>query len=440
MANVSIAAEIEAPRFHLLARLAPLTQPIAAFVRLTGCIILAISSSGSACAALQPRLGGLAVYDTDLNITWLANANLAATNTFGTAGVDANGTMSWNTVQNWITSMNAARYLGFSSWRLPTTLETDPSCSGSAYGCTGSELGHLFYTELGGQSLTKISLAHNSNYALFSNIQETVYCGRYWSSTTYSLDPNVGSSQAWVMTFCNGGQAHVSKLEGHYVLPVLTGDVAASIVLPQFAFGGGWYSALYFTNTGSTAVSFPVNFMSDAGTPLNVPSVGGPSAVVNLDARGTAIIEAPNIGGLSQGYVSLSLPDGVEGYGVFRQSGPGVPDQEAVVPLSSALSASATLIWDDTNFTTAVAIVNPSAVAATVTITVRNANGLVIGTPSVPLAAKSKVAKVLRDLLDPLAMIGNRGSADFTVTSGSVAVLGLRFGGAAFTSIPTAQE
>jgi len=30
-----------------------------------------------AITALQPRLGGVAVYDTDLNITWLATANLS---------------------------------------------------------------------------------------------------------------------------------------------------------------------------------------------------------------------------------------------------------------------------------------------------------------------------------------------------------------------------
>src|ERR1022692_2364946 len=49
----------------------------------------------------------------------------------------------------------------------------------------------------------------------------------------------------------------------------------APSVLPQFAFGGGWYSALYFTNLTGSPVSFPVNFVSDAGAPLNVPVLGG---------------------------------------------------------------------------------------------------------------------------------------------------------------------
>src|SRR5439155_8189246 len=79
-------------------------------------------------------------------------------------------------------------------------------------------------------------------------------------------------------------------------------------ILPQFVFGGGWYSALYFTNTGSSSVSFPVSFVGNDGNPLAVPSVGGSSVSLSLTPRGTTVIEAPNAGPLNQGYVSLSLP------------------------------------------------------------------------------------------------------------------------------------
>ena len=72
-------------------------------------------------------------------------------------------------------------------------------------------------------------------------------------------------------------------------------------LLPQVAFGGGWSTALYFTNPTSAAVSFTVSFTADDGTPLTVPSVAGSSITVGIPARGTAIIEAPNIGSLSEG-------------------------------------------------------------------------------------------------------------------------------------------
>src|ERR1039457_6717611 len=208
---------------------------------------------------------------------------------------------------------------------------------------------------------------------------------------------------------------------------------AESSVLPQFAFGGGWYSALYFTNLTGAAVSFPVSFVGDAGTPLTVPSLGGSTTQVKLAAYGTAIIEAPNVGGLVQGYAAFTLPNGVFGYGVFRGQG----DQEAVVPLSDAGASSNTLTWDETNLVTAVAIVNPSSTAATVGVTLWDENGNTIGTSSVALPPNGKTAAALRSLPGLGGMVGKRGSARFSVSSGSVAVLGLRFDGLAFTSIPT---
>jgi len=214
-------------------------------------------------------------------------------------------------------------------------------------------------------------------------------------------------------------------------------------ILPQFALGGGWYSALYFTNTNSFSVSFPVAFFADAGTPLSVPSVSGSSTTVTLAPHATIIIEAPDSGTLSEGYVSTLLPIGVEAYGVFRQSVSGIADQEAVVPLSLAGTSTATLIWDDTNYKTAVAIVNPSNNPETVTITVSNVSGTIIGSSSVGLPANGKTEAALRTLPGLAGMAGNRGSAIFSVPPGgsqSVAVLGLRFNGAAFTSIPVTAQ
>jgi hypothetical protein len=211
----------------------------------------------------------------------------------------------------------------------------------------------------------------------------------------------------------------------------------AQQAMAQWAFGGGWYSALYFTNVGSTAASFTVTFTADDGTPLTVPSVAGSSTVVNLAPLGTAIIEAPNEGALVQGYVTFALPGGVVGYGVFRSSQAHLPDQEAVVPFADISSTATTLIWDDTNLVTAVAILNPSGVAATVQITVLDGAGGFVGTSQVSLAAHHKTAAVMRNLTGLSAMPGKRGSARFSVLTGNVVVLGLRANGSALTSIPT---
>jgi len=250
------------------------------------------------------------------------------------------------------------------------------------------------------------------------------------SNVVSTLDPTSGA-----VTMI----ANITSGVGITGLAPVTPPVSAQI-LSQFAFGGGWYSALYFTNSSPASVSFRVNFIADNGMPLNVPSLGSSSTTVNLAPHATASLEAPNTGTLNQGYVTASLPAGVTGYGVFRQSVAGVPDQEAVVPLASSTSTSSTLTWDDTSYTTAVAVANPSVLPVTVSIPAFNGAGAVIGTSSIPLAAGAKTQAALRSMPGLSGVAGNRGSAQFTVSSGSVAVLGLRFSATAFTSIPAAQQ
>jgi hypothetical protein len=43
------------------------------------------------------RAGNGLIYDTALKITWLRDANLAASNTFGVSGISPTGLMSWTT-------------------------------------------------------------------------------------------------------------------------------------------------------------------------------------------------------------------------------------------------------------------------------------------------------------------------------------------------------
>ena len=204
----------------------------------------------TATAELQGRLpatpGGTdwqAVYDTDLDITWLANANLPASNTFGLeTGVDL-GTypgdtsgyqafidpvkqdMNWPAARLWIDRMNAANYLGFNDWRLPTTAVPDASCSYNpadslGLSCTGSELGHLFYVEFGATPNESVYTGDPVELAKFSNILTLVY----WSGTEHFPSPNK-SIYAYILDFHNGNQAALNKDREVFVWPVRDGDV-----------------------------------------------------------------------------------------------------------------------------------------------------------------------------------------------------------------------
>jgi hypothetical protein len=206
-------------------------------------------------------------------------------------------------------------------------------------------------------------------------------------------------------------------------------------ILPQFVFGGGWDTTLYFTASTDAAATFAVNFNSDTGSPLNVPAFGGTFAQVSILAGGVAVLEAPNSGPLSQGYALVDLPAGVTGYAVFRQTVPGRPDQEASITFAPA-DRSATVIWDETLFTTAVAIVNLSSNPNPVTLTARGTDGRVIGTSQIIIWPDGKLVATLLSFPGLSGVVGQRGVVDFASTSGPIAVTAIRASGSAFTGIP----
>ena len=198
-------------------------------------------------AALVSRLGGQAVYDTDRDITWLADANLAASNTFGVAGIGGlgfiDGAMNWDTANSWITAMNAdggEGYLGFNDWRLPTTLVPDTGCtdlSGSprlnseGWGCTGSEMGHLFYDEFKAtQGFPVLAFSDPVELAKFTNLQSF----NYWSGT------EIDSLTAWRFGFTDGAQLVSGKGSSLLAWAVRPGDVSAvPVPAAVWLFGSG---------------------------------------------------------------------------------------------------------------------------------------------------------------------------------------------------------
>ena len=82
------------------------------------------------------------------------------------------------------------------------------------------------------------------------------------------------SPSTWVMHMDDAASYTVDDNDRDLLIQLrLATPAVMQTVLPQFAFGGGWYSALYFSNTGTSPASFTVNFINDSGLPLIVPSV-----------------------------------------------------------------------------------------------------------------------------------------------------------------------
>jgi PEP-CTERM motif len=201
------------------------------------CAVLA-AAPVDAQAALSSRLGGLAVYDSDRNLTWLANANAIAGTAFDDGFSTSDGLVSWTNALAWADALVVG---GYSDWRLPTTLQPDPACTGQTGGgtvslggnCSGSEMGSLYYLQFGGPSLPfnapldGILATGDPELALFNNIRsQGGQGGIYWSST----DSN--AANAWVFNFNNGQQTILNKALGHFAWAVRDGDVAG-VVAPN---------------------------------------------------------------------------------------------------------------------------------------------------------------------------------------------------------------
>lgn len=195
--------------------------------RLLGAVcicIMVFTSTNAAALPLESRLGGLAFYDPNLNITWAANANI-------------NGRMDWFTANTWVSGLSTT-LSGITGWRLPIAdLNADGTvvnCSGGGVtGCADNEMGFLYWEE----GITSAAASP------FSNVQSgnITGAGFYWSSTrgTGNL-----SQTAHGVDFEFGFPGNAGVLSSNYAWPVRDGDVLGMTqldpILPDSGAGGEW--------------------------------------------------------------------------------------------------------------------------------------------------------------------------------------------------------
>ncbi len=165
--------------------------------------------------SLVPSADGMTVYDTSTKMTWLADANLAATDHFHVQGINPDGSMTWSTAMNWVAAMNKAHYLGHSDWILPRTPATDPHATlhnqtthddfgFDFYSC---DMGELFYKEFGAEDGQTITAIHNAATRLFNHFQPY----QYWSGTMRALPAD--------FSFGNGFLGTDVDIDFEYAIP-----------------------------------------------------------------------------------------------------------------------------------------------------------------------------------------------------------------------------
>ncbi len=203
-------------------------------------------------SALLTRLGGLAYYDTELDVTWLANANLVLNNPLNTnlyTYTQPDGRTKQWFASYMIDELNEGMYLGIDNWRLPTTgpingvsydfsssstpgvsdWGDDLSAPGTPYaGSTINEMAYLFYNSLGDTSDGGIG---RFDAGPFNNLETYAY---YLTGTTVMQK---GALQDLVFTFDGGAQFFMpnnASYQQGFVWAVRDGDITV-VPLPSSA-------------------------------------------------------------------------------------------------------------------------------------------------------------------------------------------------------------
>ena len=167
------------------------------------------------------------IWDNNNNgnsVIWLdytnAPTNWSAQNTWA-AGLDSNLTYNINSAYTvtW----------GSTAWRLPSA-GANPE---TGYNQTTSEMGDLFYNDLGLTAYPPYTIAAQLNATNFDNLYAKWYW--YWSDTEYADSPN----RAWIFRMDNGDQINRYKNITEYGLAVRSGQVAVPVPGAIWLLGSG---------------------------------------------------------------------------------------------------------------------------------------------------------------------------------------------------------
>jgi len=169
-------------------------------------------------------------YDGALGLPYSGQYVLSAAD-FGSGGL-----VDWWGANAFVNYLNATDYAGSNQWSLPSA----GNIPQAGYNATNSQLGELFYNELGGVAGTSLAAVNNANYSLFSNVQNG-----YWSGTENASNP----TNSWYFFTNYGSQGISNKTVEFYAWAVSNDNVSnynvAAVPLP----GAVWLF-------GSVLVSF----------------------------------------------------------------------------------------------------------------------------------------------------------------------------------------
>ena len=190
-------------------------------------LMLAIGSAQAALIGRLPAtLGGndyQAYYDDQFDITWIADASYALSESYGWSINQPTGTMTAANAASWV---NDISFAGFSSWRLPTM---DKDSDGNIEDCrltwSSACYDNEFYSLKGYVNFGATEPMFSDHFG-FSN----VYNQNYWSSTASQVNSQGVPDRFYTYRFNVNGIDDSNGSSPFAAWAVADGDVFASNV------------------------------------------------------------------------------------------------------------------------------------------------------------------------------------------------------------------
>ena len=249
------------------------------------------------------------------------------------------------------------------------------------------------------------------------------------------------------------GMTPSSGTLGSTVSAFLTGTNLSGVTSITFSGKGITASVSSATTVLPSSLQIPLNLTiapnADLGAQTITVTTATGSATSTFTVQKLAVtppqmIPEVETGSIKSGYIIVTPDPGTAApvstvtYGMV--SGGVVQSQAGILPALLATDASMFVeAIPGIGRSLGVALLNPSATNAAITLTLYDTNGVVTGVPdSFTLPSQQQLAKFVTELF-PAATIGSgfRGSLRVQSSTG-IAVLGLRFSGAEFSTLPVA--
>jgi len=218
---------------------------------------------------------------------------------------------------------------------------------------------------------------------------------------------------------------------------------------PQVADGGGWRTTIFITNAAATntnVASVTVRFTKSSGAAFALTMLDSAGAVASTGStlafqvaggqtrKFVSLGDAPTT---DIGFATVTSTQPVTGNAIFSQFNGAHLQSEAGVPASSPSARQSIFVDTSGGFHTGVAVANPNAAAADLTLTLLNTEGVLVATTAKSLLPTNHTAAFTEELF-----VGTPGAGPLVgslqiVSSVPVPAVALRFSPdfAAFTTL-----